>query len=304
MKALVIGFGSIGQRHFNILNGLNINTAVVSSRDINHQKSYYSLNEAINTHQPQYIVISNRTKDHFKTLKQLSSMKWKGVVLVEKPLFHDICNLDNWEDTNIFVAYNLRFHPLIQKLRETIYNERVISVFAYVGQYLPNWRQGHDYRESYSAKSEEGGGVLRDLSHELDYLNWIFGKWTRLSSIGGKYSTLEINSVDSVSILLEMEKCPQVQLQMNYLDRIGRREIIINTANHTYKIDLISGLFQIDSKIEYFNVERNETYTSQHMDIINNNWNSLCTYSEGLQMMNMIYAVEQSEKLREWVYNE
>jgi len=216
MKILVVGFGSIGSRHATILQNMGHNVSVVSQQSEIVYRVYRSIEEAFNAESFEYIVIANKTSDHYNALTQLVKYGFQGKILVEKPVF-DHCTKETSEFSNLelFVAYNLRFHPLISKLKDLVQSESVISAAIYFGQYLPNWRPNRDYRTCYSAKKIEGGGVLRDLSHELDYLLWIFGDWQRLTALGGHLSELDIDTEDVVSVLLETENCPILNLLLN-----------------------------------------------------------------------------------------
>ena len=150
----------------------------------------------------------------------------------------------------------------------------------------------------------EGGGALRDLSHELDYLNWICGGWKSVTATGGHYSHLEINSDDSFTAMITTERCPSVIVQMNYLDRISQREILVNTDRHTIKVDFIKGSFQVDADVEVVQVERNDTYLAQHQSILDHRFENFCTLEEGMEVMEMIQAIENSaySKQNIWVH--
>jgi predicted dehydrogenase len=304
MKAIVIGYGSIGKRHATILKDMGIETAVVSRREVDFPLQYSDLESAIKVFGPQLIVIANKTNEHYSSLNEIIKTGWKGKILVEKPLFHKAYKFLLQPGVEVFVAYNLRFHPGIQRLRSEIQTECIISVMAYVGQYLPSWRPDRDYRESYSSKLEEGGGVLRDLSHELDYITWLFGRWRRITAVGGHFSSLEISSDDCWGILVETEFCPIVSLQMNYLDRPGRREIVVVTDKHTYKLDLYKGIFEIDGRIDSFEIKRNETYLNQYRSLLNGNLDMLCSWEEGNNILRMLEAIETSKQRQEWIWNE
>ena len=139
-------------------------------------------------------------------------------------------------------------------------------------------------QNSYSVSKAQGGGVLRDLSHELDYINWFFGPWQALTAVGGHYSTLAGNSDDVFCLLLKMERCPAVSLQMNYLDRLGRREILINTEEHTYHLDLVKNEYQKDHEaINSVTMERDKTYRMQHSEMLKNQGKLCCSLLEGLE---------------------
>jgi predicted dehydrogenase len=222
-------------------------------------------------------------------------------VLVEKPLFHCFQETKPNEFLQTYVAYNLRFHPVIQRLKALLTEEKIISVLAYVGQYLPGWRPQRDYRQSYSAKKEQGGGVLRDLSHELDYLLWLLEGWERLAAQGGHFSPLEINSEDVIAFIMETPRCPVVNVQLNYLDRMTRRFIVVNTAEHTIEADLVRGTLTIDNSMEKFNIEKDMTYRRMHKSILEDGCETLCSFQEGVEVMRLIEAVEISIEQRKWV---
>lgn len=301
MKALVIGYGSIGLRHARILAELGCQVAVVSAREIVDHPCFHSVADAVPAFGPDYAVVAGVTSQHAEDARELAAAGFRGILLVEKPLFHTIEDLPFERFRHVFVAYNLRFHPLLQRLSEIVRKEKVISVQAYVGQYLPLWRPGRDYRAVYSADKALGGGVLRDLSHELDLLSWLFGGWRKLTAVGGHYSNLEIDSEDTFDIVMATEHCPVINVQMNYLDRVGRRCIIINTAGQTIVADLVAGRLMLNDRYEDFPVDRNHTYRGMHTAVLDDNHHDLCSYAEGLQVVEMIVAAEQAVQEERWI---
>ena len=72
------------------------------------------------------------------------------------------------------------------------------------GRIIRDWRPGRDHRTTASATQQAGGGVLRDLSHELDYLLWLFGPWQRVAALGGSSGARQIEVDDHLDLLLEM----------------------------------------------------------------------------------------------------
>lgn len=302
MNGLVIGYGSIGKRHSRILKELGCDVAVVSRRQIEGERTFRSLGEAVHSFAPDYVVIANETSRHSVSLQELAASGYRGKVLVEKPLFDARLALDVRPFQACYVAYNLRFHPLLRRVCELVRSEgRVISVQVCTGQYLPFWRPGTDYRQSYSARKALGGGVLRDLSHELDYVHWLFGEWRELTAIGGKFSGLEIDSDDAFTILMTTERCPMVSVHLNYLDRVNRREILIQTDEKVICADMVRGTLDVNGTKETLEAERDETYREMHRQMLQGTYQGLCSYEDGLIVLEMIEAAERAATERKWV---
>ncbi len=301
MKALVIGYGSIGARHARLLAELGCATAVVSRRQVDFPIVYPDLVSALSGHRPDYVVVANSTNQHHETVRELASAGFDGSVLVEKPLFDHCQPIPAAGFARFFVAYNLRFHPVIQRLREILAGEKLLSVQTYVGQYLPDWRPGTDYRQSYSASAAYGGGALRDLSHELDYLGWLCGDWTALTALGGHVSALEIDSDDLFVLLMQSERCPVVTIQVSYLDRVARRRIVINTQEHTIEADVLNGTLAINGVTESLVVERDQTYREMHQAMLSEDFANLCTAEAALATLQLIESAESANRERKWV---
>lgn len=303
MYGLIIGFGSIGKRHAYHLTQLGFQVTFVSSQQVEYYFRYPTISEAFESCHFDLVIIANSTFMHYVSLEQIIRCGYKGVVLVEKPLYSQVEILPNNVATkNIFIGYNLRFSQLLLSVKEILQNEEVLSFSAHVGQYLPTWRSGVDYRKSYSAQKQAGGGVLRDLSHELDYCLWLCGSCIDVCALGGQYSTLEITSEDIFSILMRCQSCPVINLHLNYLNRTPRRELLIQTVQHTVLVDLIKGnlirngevILQVSNDVE-------NTYRRQLEAIIAGSFEQLCSYSEGLKVVKLIHAIEESNYSKKWI---
>lgn len=299
--ACVVGYGSIGARHARILGELGLRVSVVSRREIGHPLRHAGLEQALEREQPDYLVVANATSEHLVTLEAARQGGFGGVVLVEKPLAGRSPGARVVPAWNVFVAYNMRFHAVMRRLKELLGGERVLSAQVYVGEYLPEWRPGTDYRQSYSASAAHGGGVLRDLSHELDYINWLLGRWVRVAAVGGHMSRLEIDSDDLFVLLLATAQCPAVTLQMNYLDRVGRRSIILNTETRTLEADLIKCVITVDRQAEPFACGRDDSYRAMHQAVLAGDTQLLCTVEEGLETLRLVEAAEQAARTGQWV---
>lgn len=303
MNCLIVGYGSIGARHAGILKEMGHNVHIVTKRNVEDFPCNKTIREALAKKDIDYVIVSNETYKHYESLMELNALGYAGKILIEKPIFSELPSLSEASfKKKVFVAYNLRFHPVVQKLRGLLQKRQICSIQVYSGQYLPDWRLGTDHTKCYSASKTMGGGVLRDLSHELDYINWIVGTWIRVMAIGGKFSDLQIDSDDVFVLLLEMENCPVTSVQMNYLDRKTRREIIVNMKDHTIKADLVMNTMEINGEILKFEAEKNLTYILQHKAILSENYDDVCTFDQGMDVLNLIQATEVAANKQIWVY--
>ena len=300
--SLIIGYGSAGKNHEKILNKIGLKTNIFSRRKIKTKNYINSLNEVLENLKPQYVVIANETSEHYKTLCILENHNVQKI-MIEKPIFHKVLKIKNFEIENIFVGYNLRFHPLILKLFNEIRFQKILSVDARVGSYLPDWRKGRDYKEVYSSDNNKGGGVLRDLSHEIDYLIWMFGNVSELVSLGGHFSSLSGDSEDIYKLILKMDRCKSVSLSLDYLNRLHQRDITVITDKNSYYVDLRTNTFfsSTSEKCIIKNFSNSKTYNDLHIDIIENSGKNSCTYQEAIQVLNVIYAAEKSNNDKKWI---
>ena len=216
---LVVGLGSIGRRHVRNLKQIYPESQVVvwsrshragdlEDMSLLVDRVVTSLDDAL-TGRPNMALLTNPASIHVETGLKLAS---HGIHLfVEKPLSNSMDGVDallrlcEQRHVVLTVGYPFRFYPPLQAMRRAL-NEgrigRVMTVWAEVGQYLPQWRPDTDYRESVSAKQELGGGVVLELSHELDYLRWMMGEVESVSAQTGRVSDLEIDVEDSADIHL------------------------------------------------------------------------------------------------------
>jgi len=301
MKALVIGFGSIGNRHARLLADLGLDVAAVSRRTVDVAPLYGAIPEAVADWNPDYVVVASRTHEHRGDFEALAKSGFQGTVLMEKPLFERGDDVPVHGFGQVFVAYNMRFHPVVARFRELLEGTAPYAVHAYVGQYLPDWRPDTDYRQGYSAIKALGGGVLRDLSHELDALNWMLEGWTRMTALGGHVSNLEIDSDDVFSLLFETNRCPVASVQMNYLDSRLNRTITALTNRGTIRADLVAGTVAFDGEIETFTPEYDDTYIAQHRAVLDGDNDVLCSLKEGFDVIAMIDAAETAALEKKWV---
>jgi predicted dehydrogenase len=300
VNVAVVGAGSIGSRHQRILKQLGHQVSVVSANS--PDADFRSMSDALERESFDYVVIASQTSQHVTDLSALINNRFSGRVLIEKPLFEKLHTLEDNNFSFAAVGYNLRFHPAIVWLKDTLPKlGRLSSANFYVGQYLPTWRPDSDYRKSSSARDISGGGVLRDLSHELDLVQYLFGDWQQLTAVGGKFSDLEIATDDTFSILMTSTNCNAISVQLNYIDRIKQRYITINGNNGTVSIDLISNTAKFNDLDVKFSVNADDSYVAQHLAVISNDSQNTCSLSEALKVVETIQAIEKSAEKLKWI---
>jgi predicted dehydrogenase len=293
MKTLIIGKGTSGVRHESILNKLDCEIFTVSNHTPISYANFHSLSDALEKVEPKYVVVSNETAQHLTTLIELEKLDYKGKVLVEKPLDFKSYS-GNFAFEKIGVGFNLRFLPSIIELKKILTENRIEIYAAQInyGNLYTNWRDVTRVSEQYSSIKNKGGGVLRDFSHEIDLVIWLFGKPKINFATGGKLGEITIDSDDCWDISASTTLVPMISLHLDCLDSMPKREIRLLTSLGTICVDVklnkifsFNGEFSFDSGVE-------DTYKLMHMDMISSKGNLVATIEEALQVDEIIYSVE------------
>lgn len=272
MKVLIIGLGSIAKKHIPALNrnGVKDIFALRSSRSSGTYegvKNLYSFEE-IEEHEFDFFLISNVTSHHAPTIKEL--IKFKKPLFIEKPLFGEV-NKENAEivaeveklEIPTYIGCSLRFLDSLREIKKLIKAARINEVNIYSGSYLPDWRPNVDFRQSYSARKDLGGGVHMDLIHELDYLYWIFGAPEKTSSLFSSRSSLEIEAIDYANYLWSYSEFT-ASVTLNYYRHDAKRTLEIITDEGTYLVDLIQNrIFKDNEQIFSSNQVLRDTLNDQ-----------------------------------------
>jgi len=276
------------------------NIDLVTKQNIDDTICYKTLHVVENINQYDYFVIASQTNKHFEQLKFLEVNVKNKLIFCEKPLFESKQNLEI-QNNKIFVGYVLRFHPLLEKLKEMTKDEKIIVANAKCGQYLPSWRPNTDYRNCYSAKKEEGGGVLLDLSHEIDYIQWLCERISDIKSYQVKISDLEINSDDLTMLIGKTDRKSMVNISIDYISKITHRRLLIETLENTYELDFIANKMIKKNKIgleeiySFSNLERNLMFKKMHLDVFEKQ-KTICTFKEALEVMETISTIQEECK--------
>ena len=274
MKALFVGLGAIGQRHLRNLRRLRgdaIDIMAWRARGLLHVVTdelaiepnvdlvgHYGIRlvptlKAALAERPTFTFVCNPSSLHVPVA--FAALRAGSHVFVEKPLSNSMVGVRalvaevSRSRRVCYVGYQLRFHPAVCRLRDALQNGaigRIIAVRAVVGEYLPNFHRYEDYRSTYAARRDLGGGVVLSQIHELDYLSLLFGTPRRVFAMGGHLSDLEIDVEDVAAILLDcgdIERPLPISLQMDYVQRPGARGCEVIGSTGKMIIDLLAPSF-------------------------------------------------------------
>lgn len=274
MNVLIAGLGSIAQKHISALRIIDESITIyalrssLNSKQVEGVKDIYALEELKNT-KIDFTIISNPTSEHKNTILDVLDYI-QCPLFIEKPLYHtleidDILDKIQKVDILTYVACNLRFLDCLQYIKNYIENnrdKRLNEVNVYCGSYLPEWRTT-DYKKSYSAIPELGGGVHIDLIHEIDYLYWIFGTPHQTDKYLRNVSSLNIEAVDYANYRLDYGSfCANVIL--NYYRRDYKRTFELVFEDRTILVNLQSNTISSNGEIIFkSNQQIIDTYYSQ-----------------------------------------
>lgn len=303
LKICFVGIGSIAKRHIsNIKNYLNedyncqIDAFRSSNKPLSDDISQYITNEYQNYDEVpkdyDAIFITNPTKFHFDTLKQFKDNS--DNFFIEKPIVDSSDlnkDLSEFKSKTCYVACPLRHGNVIQYIKKNIDLNDVNGVRSICSTYLPEWHPNEDYRKSYSAKKELGGGVSIDLIHEWDYLTYLFGMPSEIYSILDKVSDLKIDTED-IAVYIAKYQNMLLELHLDYFGRFPIREIMIFKQDETIVGDIYNNkiIFKNSDKIIDFNEERNDYQVEElkyFFDLIINKENNINDIENALKVMKL-----------------
>ena len=290
-KIAFVGLGSIATRHLK-----NVHAYVASQGDSYEVDLYRSsigrsladdlLPLVSNTYlyaepipanrQYDVVFVTNPTSLHYETIEKFCQNTQS--FFIEKPVFDSVTVdetiFEKIKGIKSYVACPLRYNAVLQYVKENVNLDQVYSARAISSSYLPDWRPGQDYRQTYSAHKELGGGVAIDLIHEWDYLTWLFETPQTCYTLQTKISNLEINSED-VALYIAKTNKRMIELHLDYYGRQSIRMLQLFMPDETIECDIIGGTVRymksgrnvkLDSERNAFQMREIEHF----IEIINN----------------------------------
>jgi predicted dehydrogenase len=255
IRVVIVGLGSIGLRHLANIRAAEPDAEITVLRHCRDDTTLpeganrvvYTLDDAI-AERPDVGFVCGPTRTHASVGVALAQA---GVHLfVEKPLALDAAEARRLVDASaesgriLIVGYNLRFSVSLRALHDAAHAGRIgriMSGRAEVGRYLPDWRPSIDYRTTNSARAVFGGGVVLELSHEIDYMRWLLGEVAAIDAVVGRLSDLEIDVDDTADLLFSFTSGSIASIHMDMTQRSAIRQCRLNGTNGTLTWDGLSG---------------------------------------------------------------
>jgi len=324
LKAVIVGYGSIGKRHSeNISKFKNIQCFVVTNRkgvkvpSKNFQK-FNSLDKCLKL-KPDIGFVTNESSIHIKTAIKLANAGCH--IFVEKPLSHNnfqikkLLKLVRQKNLVTLMGCNFRFHPCLIKIKKLISSKkigRIIFVQAEHGSFLPDWHPLEDYRTSYAARKELGGGVVLTSIHEIDYLFWLLGNVKEVYSVTGKFSDLHMNADDLSSTILKFKNNVVGEVHLDHFQRSFKRGCKIVGTNGTITWDSRANMVKLFNNktkkwtvvMKLKNFDFNSTYVDEivhFLECVKKNKKTTNDLKEGVIIQNIALAILQSSRKKKMV---
>ncbi len=319
MKFLIVGLGSIGRRHLRHLVALGqrdillcrTHRSTLPDDDLEGYLVETELDAAL-AHAPDAVIVSNPTALHMDTA--IPAAKAGCHILLEKPIAHNLNGVADLQaavkknNVHVLVGFQFRYHPGLRKMKEVLESGEVgrpISVRAHWGEYLPAWHPWEDYRASYSACKDLGGGVILTLTHPLDYLRWLFGEVDSLWAFKGQLSDLELDVEDVVEIGLKFANGVLGSLHLDYNQRPPRHHVEIICTEGTIRWDQTGNALEVYSaetqKWQKHSLpkdfERDDLFRAQmehFIEVVEEKAEPLCTLHDGVRALELALAAHQS----------
>ena len=320
-KYLVVGAGNISKKHIENIKILRKYSTVFnlssSGRNIDSQSNkadYFLRNfKEVHEHKLDAVIIASPASFHIEHALFFSTLNIP--LLIEKPLSDKI---KKYEDTSnvllalkkkVRVAYNLRYLNSMIFFKKFLGKNllgKIYSIQSEVGQNLVSWRPNKNYKDTVSSNKKLGGGVLLELSHELDYLTWIFGD---IESVYCKLSNtnhFDINVEDNVDSILQTKRGQRINLHMDFLQNKTTRKCKVIGEKGTLYFNILENRIMLYSENGEFNIiheenasDPNQSYIDMLQAFLNldtKKTNTLANLNEARKVLEVIEAMRASSK--------
>lgn len=208
MKALIVGYGSMGRRRIRLLRSIVSDVEIIcvdSNPERQKQaaeadiKTFGDLDEAIKE-QPDIAFVCTSPGHHSEIILALVN---SGInVFTELNListdYDKIIKTAQEKNVTVFMSSTLLYNKQIQKITELVKStNKPVTYIYHIGQYLPDWHPWESYKDFFIGKKETNG-VREILAIQLPWLIDTFGKIKNVSVSAQRCTALDIEFNDSI----------------------------------------------------------------------------------------------------------
>jgi predicted dehydrogenase len=258
------------------------------------------------------VIVSNPTALHLDVA--IPAAEAGCHLLLEKPISHNMDRVDELLAAvkrgggKVLVGYQFRFHPGLQALKRWLMEGRIgklISAHAHWGEYLPDWHPWEDYRQSYAARRDLGGGVVLTLCHPFDYLRWLLGEVESVLGMVGNLGDLGLEVDDTAEVVLKFESGALGSVHLDYYQQPATHNLeIIGTQGtlHWDNQDGASRMYQagtqeweVISPPEGF--KRNDLFLAEmrhFIKVLTGGIDPVCDLVDGMRALQIVVAARSS----------
>jgi len=321
MKFMIAGLGSIGRRHLGNLKALGeedillyrSGQSTLQDDELERYITETELDIAL-AHKPDAVIVSNPTALHLDVA--IPAAEAGCHLLLEKPISHNMERVDELlaavkrGEGKVLVGYQFRFHPGLQTVKQWLIEGRIgkpISAHAHWGEYLPDWHPWEDYRQSYAARRDLGGGVVLTLCHPFDYLRWLMGEVVSVTSWTGQIGELDLEVEDIAEAILEFDSGAVGHVHLDYFQRPPAHRLEIIGTEGTIRWNNADGYASIyrsaegkwQSSVLPDGFSRDALFIAEmkhFIDVANGDVEPVCILNDGVRTLKVALAVLSSEK--------
>jgi predicted dehydrogenase len=328
MRILIAGLGAVGQRHarnLRALRGADLELLAFRQRGLRHVvtaglerdmtrevetefgiRSFTDLDAAL-AQRPDAVFVCTTTNRHLEIAQRAADAGCH--LFIEKPLaltLEGVAQLRSTVFRNGLVATigcQWRFHPCVRRLFQLIdvgLFGKIRSAEIEYAEYLPDWHPYEDYRETWPARAELGGGVVLAHIHDYDLAHWLFGEARRVRATGGKLSDLELKVEDTVDATIDA-RLATVRVRQTFASRDVTRRITVTGQRHVATVDLVNGTFRTDpplaSPMDRPGYDRNQMFLAEvthFLAAIDLRESPAVSLDDGIAVLRTALAVKQS----------
>jgi predicted dehydrogenase len=319
-RILICGLGSIGRRHLRNLRALGEEDIVLlrsgkgtlPDDELAGLPVERDLRSALGNWRPDAVVVATPTALHLEAA--IPAARAGCHLLLEKPVSHSLARVAELQTeaarsgSRVLVGFQFRFHPGLHAIKQLLEQGaigRPTSVRVNWGEYLPDWHPWEDYRGSYSARSDLGGGVVLTLCHPLDYLDWLFGRPDRLWARVAHLSEFDLDVEDTADIAMAYASGMTATVHLDYIQRPPEHGLMITGTQGTIHWDGLAGKVRVyGAETETWEeiatpsgFERNTLFLDEmrhFLQVVAGQARPVCTLEDGVFALRLCLASKES----------